>query len=238
MLDYMLDAGSPTSGVIDPLLRSLAACGKCKSDSHACRNLHTLIHKTSKSLRVGVATVSTPVRISKRGKPFRATMVQYPLLKASAWARASFAEGGHFFLGGRSLQEASAFGETLHEFWKRYKLIEPQLSFFEEEDEANWKTCIPYAIHGDEGRGKAKKPIMVLSIQPLITSFDMTSSNLKGCFGSNTSRTCFSLYVKCYIEIVCTHLHKTVLMFLYTAEAHVVHEATVDRGSVCNVRWR
>ena len=183
----MLDAESPTLGVIDPLLRSLAACGKCKSDSHACRNLHRLIHRTSKTLHVQVATVSAPVRISKRGRPFRATMVQYPLLKASAWARASFSEGGHFFMGGRSLQEASAFGDVLHEFWRRYKLIEPHLSFFQEEDESNWRNCIPYAIHGDEGRGKAKKPIMVLSIQPLITSFDMSSSNLQGCLGSSTA---------------------------------------------------
>ena len=165
-------------GVIDPLLRDMAACGKGRSDSHACENLHNLLHKSGHMLRVKFSFVSTPIRLAVRGSSQKA-MVRFPVLKLTDWCRTIFGMGGHFLLGGLSLDHAEMFGATLQQFWNQFKAVEPNLPFFQEPGH-DLKYCIPYALHGDEGRGSGKKPIMVVSAQPLIVSPDMSTSNLKG----------------------------------------------------------
>ena len=65
-----------------------------------------------------------------------------------------------------------------------YQHIEPSLELFQEtwewQQDPSWRQfVIPYAVHGDEGRGKLRKPIMVLSVQPLLTS--ELHSNMQGC---------------------------------------------------------
>lgn len=91
--------------------------------------------------------------------------------------------GGNFLLGGLSLDDVDSFGDTLEVFWGRYKALEPDF-----EVPGNPRYVIPYALHGDEGRGKGKKPIMVLGMQPLITSHDMSTSNLGGLLGRKNSK--------------------------------------------------
>ena len=160
------------------MLRSMAGCGISKTDSHMTRNLHRLIHRTAKTVDVRISTIAAPIRSSKRGQPFKARIVQYPLLLVSDWSQAIFKRGGHFWMAGHTLDAAVTFGETLTTFWGRYQKIDPALTFFEASED--WSRCIPFALHGDEGRGKDKKPILVLSAQPLITSPDMAASNLAG----------------------------------------------------------
>ena len=160
------------------MLRDMAACGKTRTDSHCCRNLHRLIHRTSKTVAVNISTVTAPVRLSKRGKKKKSAMVQYPILRVSDWARCIFNLGGHFFLGGQNMDSLEAFGDTLELFWSRYSKIDPDLPFFR--DSYDWRFAIPYCLHGDEGRGANKRPVMVISFQPLITSADMKTSNMSG----------------------------------------------------------
>ena len=40
--------------------------------------------------------------------------------------------------------------------------------------------CIPIAYHGDEGRGKLKRPILILDFQPLISFKGMEYINSSG----------------------------------------------------------
>ena len=160
------------------MLRDMAKCAKHRNDSHACKNLHKLLHRSGHQLRVRFSFVGTPVRLAPRGVTKKA-LVKFPLLKLSDWCQTIFSKGGHCLLGRQSLDHATQFANTLRLFWSRFKMVEPQLPFFSE-PEHNWDFSIPFMLHGDEGRGSAKKPVMVLSAQPMITSPDMSTSNLKG----------------------------------------------------------
>ena len=44
---------------------------------------------------------------------------------------------------------------------------------------ANYEHCIPLALHGDEGRARAKQPILVMSVQPLLPLND-GKTNMQG----------------------------------------------------------
>ena len=100
------------SGIIDPMLQRMAACG---TSSHATRNLHSLIHQTGNTLPVKIATCPARVRLSRRS--VREVKIPYPILKPSEWARVIFQNGGHFFLGGNNLDNVTAFGGVLEHFW-------------------------------------------------------------------------------------------------------------------------
>ena len=152
----------------------MAQCAKHRSDSHACKNLHNLLHRSGYAIPVRISTVRSPVRLGKRGSS-KKVMVQFPVLQLSDWCREIFKLGGQFLLGGWTLDWALAFGDTLQTFWRRFRCLEPDLPFYNEDHD--WRYCIPYALHGDEGRGAGKRPIMIVSAQPLITMPDMTDSN-------------------------------------------------------------
>ena len=73
------------------------------------------------------------------------------------------------------MDEIDSFSNTLELFWNRFLAAHPGFEFV-----GSPGLAIPYCLHGDEGRGKGKKPIMVLSLQPLVVSPDMSTSNLSG----------------------------------------------------------
>ena len=166
------------------MLRDMAQCGKTRCDSHACKNLHRLLHSRGYTVPVNITTVTTPVRLVKRGVT-KKCISQYPVLRLSDWCRCIFQTGGQFLLAGLTLQDD--FGQTLRLFWQRYQQIEAEHPFFKQHCDAEWEHCIPYLIHGDEGRGAGKKPVMVISAQPLITSPDMSEANQRGFHSSISS---------------------------------------------------
>ena len=165
-------------GALDPMLRDMSQCGRDRQDSHACQNLLNLLHKKGHSIPVPLAAVTTPVRWAKRGSSKKA-MIQYPILKLSDWCAKIFQAGGNFLLGGLNLDSAEQFGETLQLFWHRFRVMEPNLPFYQREDH-DWRYCLPFALHGDEGRSLGKRPVMIIAAQPLIACPDMSESNLKG----------------------------------------------------------
>ena len=65
-------------------------------------------------------------------------------------------------MGGHKLAELSKIRSMFEQFWLRYKEVDdtniPQ-------DPAQ---TIPIYLHGDEGRGQGKKPILVVGFQPLL----------------------------------------------------------------------
>ena len=98
------------------------------------------------------------------------------ILPLSSWVQTSFNLGGHFFLGGKSTE---CFEEFFKIWWTGYKKMDPNLPFFNDFGEKFVRASLPIALHGDEGHGRYKRPIMIFSYQPLITSFD-GRVNLKG----------------------------------------------------------
>lgn len=151
-------------GLADPLLKKLSKCGKSKRDSHVQRNLHRTIRKFRKALDVEIATIKTKIRISKRKGA--CLLVDYPIIRFSAWAETIFNHGGHFFLAGQSLDYALEYGNVLVDFWSKFVECDPEFGL--DIPRSQWSGLIPVAIHGDEGRGKAKSPCMVVSIQTLL----------------------------------------------------------------------
>ena len=80
-------------------------------------------------------------------------------------------------MGGWNLERADEFGAVLQLFWKRFRSQQPDLPLYAETNDEDWKFCIPYCLHGDEGRAAGKRPIMVLSAQPMVTLADMSDAN-------------------------------------------------------------
>lgn len=146
----------------------MAKCAKSKKDPHACENLHNLIRNNGNQLPVKVSTVPCWIRTSR--KRVHQVLTNYPVLRMVDWVKTIFSYGGHFFLGGKSLDDAGSFREDLTTFWRNYQVIDPSLPFFAGPGrcESSWANTIPIAVHGDEGRGKCKNPIMVTSVQPIM----------------------------------------------------------------------
>ena len=113
-------------------------------------------------------------------------LVHYPVLLPSDWVNTLFNCGGHFFLGGRSLESRDTLrdvGAELDQFWRRYRIIDESFPMFADVPEHEWKRSIPVALHGDEGRGKAKTPVMVVSLQCILPLVGK-KTNMQGCLGS------------------------------------------------------
>ena len=68
-------------------------------------------------------------------------------------------------LGGYCLQEKTKWQGMLTDFWAKYERERPSLQL----GASDRSLLLPFALHGDEGRGKTKRPIMILALQPLIS---------------------------------------------------------------------
>lgn len=70
-----------------------------------------------------------------------------------------------FLLGGKRLpDDLHAVHEMLSQFWERHQFVDGRCTAPKEP-----RCTIPYFIHGDEGRGQVKRPILVVSFQPLFS---------------------------------------------------------------------
>ena len=136
-----------------------------------CRNLHKLIHSTGKTLRVELNTVTTPVQVLC-GKP--------GVLHLSSWAKLVLGQGGQMLLGGFTLDQETEFRTMLATFWRNYRFVRPELDLYARDD-FDLSATIPMGYHGDEGRGKLKRPIMILAHQPIISHKGPQFTNLSGC---------------------------------------------------------
>ena len=154
-------------GLVDPMMDRMAKCGRTRVDSHACRNLHSLIWKAGKVLPIKISYVTMNKRISRR--KLASIPTSPPILKLSDWATTIFSRGGHFFLRGKSLETASTFGIQLEDFWSKMAVAEPKLPL---PDSTKRSQHIPICLHGDEGRGRQKQPALVISYQPLLPLHD------------------------------------------------------------------
>ena len=172
-------------GLADPLLSKMAKCGKTKLDSHICRNLHTTVRQFKRLLPVKMSTVQTHVRLSKRR--IQEVRVAYPVLHLSDWVECNFNLGGHFFTAGLGLDKADQFQQELIDFWKKFTAAEPGFDL----PQSQWGESIPLAIHGDEGRGRLKQPVMVMATQTIIPLSSKSPTWLGSLAGNSF---CFLLF--------------------------------------------
>ena len=167
--------------------------------------------KLGNNYRWKVSTVRLWVRTSRRRVHLIPT--NYPVLRIRDWVDCIFRHGGHFFLGGNTLDDnAKAFRGELDRFWRNYRKIDPTFPFFRDNSECCYEHCIPIALHGDEGRGRAKQPILVMSVQPLLPLND-GKTNMQG-----------------YLERIVTFPY-SVMFFRYRVKTQTHHIISLKHAS-------
>ena len=144
-----------------------------------CRNLHRLIHREGLTIPVEISFVNTVVR--KRRPIVRKIEVCYPVIYPSSWMRFLLKSHSHLILGGVPLENRKEWQALLSEFWHLYKLTD-DIHVMNGHDAPPANCTVPLYIHGDEGRGKYKLPIMVESIQPCISFRGTNYKNSSGSF--------------------------------------------------------
>ena len=66
-----------------------------------------------------------------------------------------------FILGGYKLQDLPAVEKMLEQFWERHAFVDGDVP-------QHPRRTIPYYLHGDEGRGQCKRPVLIVSAQPVL----------------------------------------------------------------------
>ena len=157
------------------LLLQIAAAGR--SQQNACRNLHSLIHRCGLTLPLRIHTIEIPV---KKLKPKVAKVwVHYPVILPSTWTKYLLSEHSRFLLGGHDLKHETCWRQELRQFWETY--LQGDSGHPMSQTSAPPKDCtIPLYLHGDEGRGKFRLPIMVQAVQPVLSFKGIKFKNSSG----------------------------------------------------------
>ena len=158
------------------MLNRIAACGSgSKGPKNASRNLHKLIIRQGRSLPIDVTFIDAPVRLVRGGRP-KVTQINFPVLLPSSWFRYFLKSCPEVILGGHDLEPTADWSSMFQHFWEHFNESMPGVHM----NGLNPEVCVPICIHGDEGRGKTHKPVMVISWQPLISSLGPAVTNSSG----------------------------------------------------------
>lgn len=159
---YVGDPFHTSLGQLD-LLYKIAGAGR--SQQNSCRNLHSLIHKVGLTLPLRIHTVEIPVR--KKKPKLKKVWVHYPVILPTTWVSYLLKFHSRMILGGSKLENVDSWKRGLLSFWDTYLKTDPThpMNFGGPPKEAT----IPLYLHGDEGRGKCRLPLMVQCIQPCIS---------------------------------------------------------------------
>ncbi|CAE7759824.1 unnamed protein product, partial [Symbiodinium necroappetens] len=156
----------PRTGVVDAGLERIGNLATGKDFHNAARNLHNYLHSTGKTFPVCISSTRLTIRRPNRGGGEFST--NYPLIYLSSWMRSILELGGEFLLGGWNTEQPEAYTAMFARFWERYEAVNPEHPLFFAKTWEQRRHCIPVAVHGDEGRGLGKHPVLVESYQPLL----------------------------------------------------------------------
>ena len=125
--------------------------------------MHRLIHRKDKTLPVQIGSVQVKVKIPRRRK---VVLSPWPIIPLSNWMHVCFEDAkyaGFFFLAGHKLDSWAAAQDSFRTFWERYCKLDKNVQVDHPE------STIPIYLHGDEGRGLGKRPLLVVSFQPVMS---------------------------------------------------------------------
>ena len=145
--------------------------GVSKSKRNACRALHSLVERAGVTLPIPLDAISITIR---RYKPLRICDAWWPMLNMHSWVSYLFEHRPQVLLGGHLCEDISG-QKNFERFWECYRSIESDHPFYG--SGLSPKFCIPYAFHGDEGRGRGHVPFLCISFQPLISHLGMGHCN-------------------------------------------------------------
>ena len=128
-----------------------------QNPGHWSCNLHRLIMRWGLSLQVKVAHVQCPSRFHDK-----TTHVPWPVLQLSAWLDTIFKKTkGALLLNGFTVDDEQHERE-LQSFWELYEKVAPNHEVYNAH-RGRLHRVIPMHYHGDEGRGKLRRAILVTS---------------------------------------------------------------------------
>ena len=142
--------------------------------SNAARDFHRYVHRHGKALAVEISTSRIPIRKKVKtthGKRRTKTReVDHAVINLSSWMRLILEKYPKFLLGGHCpFQGCDPYLDMFGSFWDNFVHIQGDHPVHAKSREDNNKRhCIPFAVHGDEGRGLSKVPVLVMSFQALI----------------------------------------------------------------------
>ena len=106
--------------------------------------------------------------------------VEYPVIALTSWANCLLREHPRYLLGGCDTLDPNIFTKTLKKFWSLYEQSDSSHPCFQDFSAEERGFMIPFAIHGDEGRGRNKVPTLVISYQGIISGRGMNVTTTKG----------------------------------------------------------
>lgn len=177
------------------LLYEIAAAGR--SQNNACKNLHSLIHKRGLTLPLEIHTVEIPVR--KRKPKVHKLWVHYPVILPTTWFNYLLEERSMLLLAGNALENEKSWKRDLGSFWSTY-LKEDRMHPMALPGAPPKEFTIPIYIHGDEGRGKYRQPLMIQAWQPAISFKGPMYKNSSGSLKLHLVRCC-TLHFSCKWDI-------------------------------------
>ena len=149
-----------------------------KDPKTACRVVRALIKRTpGVALKIPIDVCEVHVKLRR---PIRVLQCFWPVLSINGWVHYLVASKPQLLLAGHARD--GDWHSTFTHFWRQYQKIEPNHPIFTSSFDPG--TCVPYYIHGDEGRGQLKRPYMVISWQCLIGMHGLDVVNDTSCAGS------------------------------------------------------
>jgi len=96
----------------------------------------------------------------------------------ASWVRALLDQSPGMLLAGHCLRDVTKWQAVFSRFWDLYRHVNPNHCIYA--DGLDARNCIPYFMHGDEGRGYCRRPFMVESFQPVISQKGLEYTNESG----------------------------------------------------------
>lgn len=168
----------PPGGVIDPEVENLARYRKSQTGrercSNAARDFNRWVHRDGRIFPVPIKKLKVRVRVRQRNQKGKVRIFDkkmgYPVIFLSDWFEKVMELHPKFFLGGFDLDnDQTKWKAMFSDFWRWFEDVDPSHPIHQKPMEEK-AYSIPIALHGDEGRGLAKTPLMVWSFQVIIPS--------------------------------------------------------------------
>ena len=154
---------------------------------NAARDFNRWVHRSGKAYKVRITDLEVPIRVRavhKSGRRKRRdVVVKYPVIHMSSWVQSIMQTCPRFFLGGYDPTPSNRWMDMFADFWENFKGLHPTHPVYDK-SLADRSVTIPVAIHGDEGRGLSKTPVLIISFQVMIPSSGPENLNSSQQLGS------------------------------------------------------
>lgn len=150
------------------------------SATNVDRNLRRVIKKAGASLDIEIILVRTTVRLLK--PKLRVVEIFRPCLSMKSWISVLLSDYPHLVLGGFDVDQETEWRHLFEWFWSQYRDVDSSHPIFHT-DGVDFGTAIPYATHGDEGRGLRSQAFMVQSFQMILSHLGPFTTNMSGHLG-------------------------------------------------------